>query len=237
MATAWSDGATLDCAIAYNILLHQRDQALSIICVQRSRSISRGSRCSVNELEGTVGIRIPTTSAVATGAREDPAGPVRNCPHCDTLTPGDVVLTTLRDIGSITTPDNQQLSVAMISYQVDPTSSYMLFSKIKPCMSKYIPLHPTSRSDPSQSVQSPATCVESIRDALCIRGFLIDVAFHVSRPHLDHCKLSYGICQHSSCHFRRGSRTEVATLKYRNGTGTTSTSYFQRGILPWFCQH
>ena len=28
VATAWSDAATLDCAIAYNILLHQRDQAL-----------------------------------------------------------------------------------------------------------------------------------------------------------------------------------------------------------------
>ena len=28
VATAWSDGATLHCAIAYNILLHQRDQAL-----------------------------------------------------------------------------------------------------------------------------------------------------------------------------------------------------------------
>ena len=28
VATAWSDGAILDCAIAYNILLHQRDQAL-----------------------------------------------------------------------------------------------------------------------------------------------------------------------------------------------------------------
>ena len=27
-ATAWYDGTTLDCAIAYNILLHQRDQAL-----------------------------------------------------------------------------------------------------------------------------------------------------------------------------------------------------------------
>ena len=26
VATAWSDGATLDCAIAYNILLHQRDR-------------------------------------------------------------------------------------------------------------------------------------------------------------------------------------------------------------------
>ena len=28
VATAWSDGATLGCAIAYNFLLHQRDQAL-----------------------------------------------------------------------------------------------------------------------------------------------------------------------------------------------------------------
>ena len=28
VATAWYDGATLDCAIAYNILLYQRDQAL-----------------------------------------------------------------------------------------------------------------------------------------------------------------------------------------------------------------
>ena len=28
MATAWSYGATLDCAIAYNTVLHQRDQAL-----------------------------------------------------------------------------------------------------------------------------------------------------------------------------------------------------------------
>ena len=28
VATAWYDGATLDCAIAYNILLHQQDQAL-----------------------------------------------------------------------------------------------------------------------------------------------------------------------------------------------------------------
>ena len=28
VATSWSDGATLDCAIAYNIVLHQRYQAL-----------------------------------------------------------------------------------------------------------------------------------------------------------------------------------------------------------------
>jgi len=28
VATAWSDGATLDCAITYSMLLHQRDHAL-----------------------------------------------------------------------------------------------------------------------------------------------------------------------------------------------------------------
>ena len=28
VATAWYDGVTLDCAITYNILLHQQDQAL-----------------------------------------------------------------------------------------------------------------------------------------------------------------------------------------------------------------
>ena len=37
----------------------------STICVPHSRSISHGSRCSVNELEGTVGIHIPTTTSVA----------------------------------------------------------------------------------------------------------------------------------------------------------------------------
>ena len=127
-------------------------------------------------------IRIPTTSAVATGAREDLAGPVRTDPHCHTLTPGDVVPTTLRGTGSISTPDNQQFAVTMNSYLVNTTSSDMLVSKIKPCMSKYIPVHPTSRSDPSQYVQSPATCVESSRDARCIRGFSVDLASHVSRP-------------------------------------------------------
>ena len=37
VATGWSDGATLDCAFAYNILLHQRDQALRGVspCVNR----------------------------------------------------------------------------------------------------------------------------------------------------------------------------------------------------------
>ena len=110
--------------------------------------------CSVNELEGTVGIRIPpTTSPVTTGTRERPARPLRTVPHCHTLAPGGVVPTTLRDIGSISTPDTQHYSVTINSYLVDTASSYMLVSNIKPCMYNYIPLHPTSRSDPSQSVQ------------------------------------------------------------------------------------
>ena len=41
---------------------------------------------------------------------------------------------------------------------------------------------PASRSDPSLYVQFPATRVESIRDALCSRGFSVDVASRVSRP-------------------------------------------------------
>ena len=126
----------------------------STICVPRSRSISHVSRCSVNELEGTVGIRIHTPSSVAPGAREGPTGPLRTDPHCHTLAPGDVVPATLRYVGTISTPDTQHYSVTI----------------------------PTSRSDPSQSVQSPATHVESIQDTLCSRGFSVDVASHISRP-------------------------------------------------------
>ena len=57
---------------------------------------------------------------------------MRTDPHCHTLAPGDMVPTTLRDIGSISTPDTQQFSVTMNSYLVDPASSHMLVSKIKP---------------------------------------------------------------------------------------------------------
>ena len=126
----------------------------STICVPRSRSISHGSRCSVNELEGTVGIRMPTTNSATTGAREGPTGPVRTDPHCPTLAPGDLVPSTLRDVGTISTPDTQHSSVTI----------------------------PASRSDTSKYVQSPATRVESIRDTLCSRGFSIDVTSRVSRP-------------------------------------------------------
>ena len=48
----------------------------SNICVSRPRPISHGSRCSVNELVDTVGIRIRTTNPVNTGARESTMGPV-----------------------------------------------------------------------------------------------------------------------------------------------------------------
>ena len=44
---------------------------------------------------------------------------------------------------------------------------------------------PTTRSGPSGPFQSPATREESIRDALCNRGFSIDVASHVSRTQRD----------------------------------------------------
>ena len=49
----------------------------------------------------TVGISIPTTSSVTTGAREGPTWPVWTNPHCPTLAPGDLVPTTLRDVGSL----------------------------------------------------------------------------------------------------------------------------------------
>ena len=126
----------------------------STICVPCFRSINHGSRCSVNELEGTVGIRIPTTSSVTTGAREGPTEPVRTDPHCPKLATGDLVPTILRDVGTISTPDTQHSSVTI----------------------------PALRSDPSRYVQSPATHMESIRDTLCSRDRLVDFASHVSRP-------------------------------------------------------
>ena len=82
-----------------------------------------------------------------------PTGPVRTDPHCHTLAPGDLVPTTVRDVGTISTPDTQHSSVTI----------------------------PTLRSDPSRYVQSPATRVESIRDTLCSTDLSVDVASHVSR--------------------------------------------------------
>ena len=126
----------------------------STICVPCSRSISHGSRCSVNELEGTVGIHIPTTSSVTTGAQEVPTRPMRTDPHCPTLAPGILVPTTLRDIGTISTPDTQHSSVTI----------------------------PALRSDPSRYIQSPAIHVETIRDTLYSRDRSVNVASCVSRP-------------------------------------------------------
>ena len=98
-------------------------------------------------------IRIATTSSVTTDAQEAPTGPVRTDPYYPTLAPGDLVPTTLKDVGTISTPDTQHSSVTI----------------------------PALRSDPSRYVQSPATRVEGIRDTLCNRDLLIDVASHVSR--------------------------------------------------------
>ena len=67
----------------------------STICVPCSTSISHGSRCSVNELEGTLGIRMPTTCSVTMDAREGVTGPMQTDPHCPTLAPGDLFPTTL----------------------------------------------------------------------------------------------------------------------------------------------
>ena len=71
-------------------------------------------------------IRISTTSSVATGAREGPVGAVGTDPHCHTFAPGDVVPTTIRDIGSISTLGTQHYLVTMNSYLFDPASSYVL---------------------------------------------------------------------------------------------------------------
>ena len=79
---------------------------------------------------------------------------MRTDPHYPTLAPGDLVPTTLRDVGIISTPDTQHSSVTL----------------------------PALRSDPSRYVQSPATHVESIRDTFCSRDRSVDVASHASRP-------------------------------------------------------
>ena len=143
-------------------------------------------------------IRIPTTSSITMGAREGPTGPVRTDPHCLTLAPGDLVPTTLRDVGTISTPDTQHSSVTI----------------------------PALRSDPLRYVQSPAIHVENIPDTLCSRDRSVDVASHVRRPqrestlaiyesngrNLDHCRLSDGNRQHSSCHFQCGSKTKSCTV-------------------------
>ena len=88
------------------------------------------------------------------GCSRKPNGTSANLSSLPHTGPWNLVPTTLRDVGTISTPDTQHSSVTI----------------------------PASRLDPSRSVQSPATRVESIWDALCSRGFSIDVASRVSRP-------------------------------------------------------
>ena len=66
----------------------------------------------VNHLICTMGIQ-HITSSVTTSAREGPTGPVRTDPHCPTLAPGNLVPTTLRVVGTISTPDTQHTSVTI----------------------------------------------------------------------------------------------------------------------------
>ena len=48
---------------------------------------------------------------------------------------------TLREMRSRSTPTHVLPGVCGVGYLVDPASSHMLVSKIKPCMSKYEPLY------------------------------------------------------------------------------------------------
>ena len=83
VATAWSDGAILDCAIAYNILLHQRDQALRGVSPlvspeerERLRTTPFGASClryysTSSQLSYSCGTRWPVGNETMpyTGAR------------------------------------------------------------------------------------------------------------------------------------------------------------------------
>ena len=66
MATAWYDGAILDCAIAYNILLHQQDQALRGVSPhvpleerERLRTLGLGHYLTSSQLSYSCGTRWP----------------------------------------------------------------------------------------------------------------------------------------------------------------------------------
>ena len=153
----------------------------STICVPYFRSIKHGSRCSVNELEGTVVIRIPTSSCVTTGAREGPTEPVRIDPHCPTLAPSNLVPTTLRNVGTISTPDTQHSSVTIRAL----------------------------RSDPSRYIQSPASaqpydicyspCIKTMSTTLQLPGFTVTSSWsHRSKEDGE---------QSSTSHFSTSSRS------------------------------
>ena len=136
---------------------HEMEPQASPVRVTRPRSFSHGSRCSINELEGNVGICLPSTSSVTTDPPEGSTGPVRTDTHRPMLDTSGLVSTPSRDADRFPSTDTQHSSVTV----------------------------PTTRPGPSRPVQSTATRVESIRDALCNRGFSIDVASRVSRPQRD----------------------------------------------------
>ena len=117
-------------------------------------SIGHGSGCTTNELEGNVGICLPTSSSVTTSSRESPTRLVRTDPHCLTLTTCNLVSTSHRDVGGFPFTDPQHPSITVA----------------------------TTRTNPSRSLQYTVTHMENIRDALGSRGFSVDLASQASRP-------------------------------------------------------
>ena len=55
------------------------------------------------------------------GVREGPTGPLRIDPHCPTLAPGDLVPITLKDVVTISTLDTQHSSVTIPALRSDPS--------------------------------------------------------------------------------------------------------------------
>ena len=116
-------------------------------------SIGHVSGRTTNELEGNVGICLPTSSSVTTSSRESPTRLVRTDPHCLTLTTCNLVSTSHRDVGGFPFTDPQHPSITVA----------------------------TTRTNPSRSLQYTVTHMENIRDSLGSRGFS-DLASHASRP-------------------------------------------------------
>ena len=92
-ATAWYDGATLDCAIAYNILLHQQDQALRGISPlvpleerERFRTAPFGDSSLFDELAAKLQLRDKVASqqrdyTLYKGSAPFTVGKTRAAPH------------------------------------------------------------------------------------------------------------------------------------------------------------
>ena len=72
-ANGWSDGATLDCAIAYNILLHQREQALrgvSPLVSLEERELLRTAPFGVSLLFDELATKLQLRDKVASRQRD-----------------------------------------------------------------------------------------------------------------------------------------------------------------------